>query len=116
MSIYTQLLDAAFVQRAPVLVRPTAHSAVEAARRSRGQLGKEVPPGTDRDAVPVVLAREIGYDVALLELAALLGIETDPSRFDQPRQERLRLEQALSDRGITLHAKAGSQDDALDPD
>jgi hypothetical protein len=81
MSMYTQLLDAAFMQRVPVLVRPTEHSAVEAVRRSRGQLREALPPRTDPDAVPVVLAREIGYDLSLLELAALLGIETDPSRL-----------------------------------
>lgn len=56
----------------------------------------------DPDAVPTVLAREIGYDVALLELAEVLGIETEPSRFEQPRQERARLERTLLDRGIAL--------------
>jgi hypothetical protein len=54
----------------------------------------------------VVLAREIAYDVALLELAQVLGIETDPSRFEQPRQERARVEQALRDRGIEVEASA----------
>lgn len=113
--MYTQLLDAAFVQRAPVRVRPTEHSAVEAVRRCRGQLGEDLPPRTDPDAVPVVLAREIGYDVALLELAALLGIETDPGRFEQPLRERARLERAFLDRGIRLHTQARSEDTASAP-
>jgi hypothetical protein len=54
-----------------------------------------------------VLAREVAYDVALLELAEVMGIETDPSRFEQPRQERARLEQELRERGITT-AQASS--------
>ena len=54
----------------------------------RRELERDTPPPTDPDAVPVVLAREIGYDVALLELAEVLGIETDPSRFEQPRRAR----------------------------
>jgi hypothetical protein len=49
----------------------------------------------------VVLAREVAYDVALLELAEVMGIETDLSRFEQPRLERARLERELRERGIT---------------
>ena len=66
----------------------------------------------DPDAVPTVPAREIGYDVALLELAGVLGIETGPSRFEQPRQERAQLERALCDRGITLRTTPGVRDPA----
>jgi hypothetical protein len=110
MSMYTQLLDAAFGQRAPVLVRPTEPDALNAARRCRRELQQEAPPATDPDAVPVVLAREIGYDVALLELAEILGIETDSSRFEQPLLERARLEQALLDLGIALQSSSESED------
>jgi hypothetical protein len=110
MSMYTQLLDAAFGQRAPVLVRPTEHDALSAVRRCRRELQRDTPPATDPDAVPVVLAREIGYDVALLELAEILGIETDSRRFEQPLLERARLEQAFLDRGIALQMSPGSED------
>jgi hypothetical protein len=54
------------------------------------------------DTVPAVLALQIGYDVALLELAEVVGIESEPSRFDQPERERDRLRHALSDIGIDL--------------
>jgi hypothetical protein len=101
MSMYTELLDAAVGQRGSVALGPTRRSALDALRRSRGELDEETPPPTDPDAVPVVLAREIAYDVALLELAEVMGIETDPSRFEQPRQERARLELELRARGIT---------------
>ena len=110
MSMYTHLLDAAFEQRGPVLVRPTEHSALDAVRRCRGSSRGTRRPPTDPDAVPVVLAREISYDVALLELAEVLGIETDPSRFEQPRHERARLEQLFSDLGIALQPLPDTED------
>jgi hypothetical protein len=115
MSMYTQLLHAAFGQRAPVMVRSSKRSALEAVRRSRGELEEKMPPRTDPDAVPVVLVRQIGYDVALLELAALLGVESDPSPFEPPLHERSRLEQAFRHRGIALQTPIGSGDAASAP-
>jgi hypothetical protein len=106
MSMYTQLLDAAFGQREPVVVRPSKRSALDALQRSRGERNEDAPPRSDPDAVPVVLAREIAYDVALLQLAEAWGIETDLGRFEQPLQERARLEQALRERGIMLRDNA----------
>jgi hypothetical protein len=100
MSMYTELLDAAVGGRGPVVLPPTKHSALDALRRSRGELDEGRPPVTDPDAVPVALAREIAYDVALVDLAELMGIETDLHRFEQPRQERARLEEALRHSGI----------------
>lgn len=86
MSMYTQMLDAAIGDLAPGDRRASEVSAVQVARRCRDEIAGE-PAGADDDIVPMVLAREIGYDVALLQLARLLGIESDPSRFSQPRQE-----------------------------
>jgi len=108
MSMYTQLLDAAVGQRAAVPVRADKRSALREVVRCRAQLEEEAPAATDSEAVPVVLSREIGYDVALLELAEVLGIETDTGRFEQPRRERARLEQALLDLGIPLPTTAES--------
>ena len=102
MSMYTQLLDAAFGQRAPVLTRASERSALDRVLRRRDELEGGAPAAGDPGLVPTVLAREIGYDVALLELAEVLGVESDPSRFEQPRTERARLEQAFAARGITL--------------
>jgi hypothetical protein len=110
MSMYTHLLDAAFEQRGPVLVRRAEDSALNTVRRCRGELARDTPPATDPDAVPVVLAREISYDVALLELAEILGLETHPSRFEQPRHERARLEQLFSDLGIVLQPLPDTED------
>ncbi len=66
------------------------------------ELDERVSPGDDPDAVPAVLALQIGYDVALIELAQVLGVDTDASRFDQPQRERDRLEQAFNQLGIDL--------------
>ena len=101
MSMYTELLHAAVGRRGPVALSATPHSALDALRRRRGELDEGTPSVTDPDAVPVVLAREIAYDVALVDLAGLMGIETDLDRFEQPRQERARLEEALQASGIT---------------
>jgi len=101
MSMYSQLLDAAVAQRGPVGMHATRHSALDALRRSRGELDEGIPPATDPDAVPFALARQVAYDVALLELSEVMGIETDLRRFEQPRQERARLEEALRDCWVT---------------
>jgi hypothetical protein len=109
MSMYTQLLDAAFAQRLRPGSRITRRVAVAEVIRCRDELDEGVPPGTDPDTVPVVLALEIGYDVALIELARVVGVDTDPSRFDQPRRERDRLEQAFNDLGIDLEDQLAEQ-------
>jgi hypothetical protein len=110
--MYTHLLDAAFEQRGPVLVHPSEDNALNTVRRRRGELARHTPPATDPDAVPAVLAREISYDVALLELAEVLGIETGPSRFEQPQHERARLEQLFSELGIKLGPLPDTEDAA----
>ncbi|HEY1444224.1 MAG TPA: hypothetical protein VGF51_04940 [Acidimicrobiales bacterium] len=99
MSMYAQLLDAALEQRPPR--EPERNHAVEELRRCREELELGVPEH-NIDTVPSVLALQIGYDVALLELAEAVGIETAPSRFDQPERERDRLRRALNEIGIDL--------------
>jgi hypothetical protein len=101
MSMYTQLLDAALEQRPPREPVPSRGHAVEKVRRCREELEMGVRE-QNIDTVPAVLALQIGYDVALLELAEVVGIESEPSRFDQPERERDRLRHALNDMGIDL--------------
>jgi hypothetical protein len=105
MSMYTQLLNAAFAQRPPAADRSES-DAIDRVVRCRTELDEGAPPGTDADSVPVVLALEIGYDVSLLDLAAVVGVDTDPGRFDQPQSERERLERAFAALGIDLHRPA----------
>jgi hypothetical protein len=102
MSMYAQLLYAAYAERTRPQGHTTRRVAVAEVIRCRDELDEGVPVRTDPDTVPVVLALEIGYDVALIELARVVGVDTDPSRFDQPRRERDRLERAFNDLGIDL--------------
>ena len=99
--MYTQLLDAALGQRPRREPEPSRSDAVQEVRRCRQKLKSGVPEH-NVDAVPAVLALEIGYDVALLELAEVVGIESQPNRFEQPERERDRLRRALNDIGIDL--------------
>jgi hypothetical protein len=48
------------------------------------------------------LAYDADYDCALIRLCATLGIDTGPISFGQPREERSRLEQALTEKGVDL--------------
>lgn len=99
--MYTQLLDAALGQRPRRQPDPSADHALEEVRRCREELELGVP-AHNVDTVPAVLALQIGYDVALLELAEVVGIESGPGRFEQPERERDRLRQALNNVGIDL--------------
>ncbi len=60
------------------------------------------PPVTDPDAVPVVLAREIAYDVALVDLAESVGIETALTASNSRGRSAPALEKALLDSGVVL--------------
>ena len=78
--------------------------AVAEVQRYRTQL-ERATPDVDPDTVSAALALQIGYDVALLRLAELIGIDSDPSRFDRPQLERTRLEDAFAERGISLESE-----------
>ena len=109
MSMYTQLLDAAFAQRQPPVEGISESDARQEVLRCRRALAEGVPPEGDSDMVPVVLALQIAYDVSLLELAGVLGIDSDPSRFEQPRLEREALERALGALGVNLEVAVDIQ-------
>jgi hypothetical protein len=102
MSMYTQLLQAAIGEHPAGPPEATTTHAVAEVRRCRVEVGRSVSAGIDPDAVPVELAQQIGYDVALLRLAAMLGVESDPSRFEQPQLERARLEAMFNELGVNL--------------
>jgi hypothetical protein len=115
MSMYTELLETVSGQRPTPEPSATERSALEEVLRCRRELEQGVQPGTDADTVPIVLALQVGYDVALLDLARLVGIDTDPSRFEQPQQERERLERALHELGISLQTATGAEEPVPEP-
>jgi hypothetical protein len=105
MSMYTQLLTAALGQHPPAEADTEAEQrALDEVLHSRAELEKGVPPGTDGDTVPRLLALQVAYDVALIALAWAVDIDTGPHRFDLPELERARLEQALGELGFALEA------------
>jgi hypothetical protein len=107
MSMYTQLLAAALQRRAadPAERNP----ALAEARRCRTQL-EAGTRRSDPDEVSAALALHIGYDIALLRLTGLVGIDSDPELFDPPLQERNRLEDALAALGIVITGSSGRRD------
>ncbi len=58
--------------------------------------------GTMKDASQVI-AYELAYDRALVNLSLMLGIDTGPERFDVPFLERDRLHEALTAALPRLH-------------
>jgi hypothetical protein len=102
MSMYTQLLGAALGDRLPFVTEPSRTAAVAEVRRCRHDLEARMPAGAASRSVPVVLALQVGYDAALIELAAVMGIDSGPGRFEPPETERERLEAALGELGIDL--------------
>ncbi|HWD55862.1 MAG TPA: hypothetical protein VG346_12105 [Acidimicrobiales bacterium] len=103
MSMYTRLLGAALEQRPHREDGAGRDDALDEVRRRRAELETGLPSG-DVDTVSAVLALQVGYDVALVELAALMGIDSGPGRFEQPVHERDRLRTALGELGIMVDA------------
>ncbi len=101
MSMYTSLLRAALEQPLPG-AGDDWHAAFGLAFRQRRELPQTLRPDKDPNAVAVLLARQVSYDIALMRLALAVGISTDPSRFDVPGGERARLETALDELGMRL--------------
>ena len=100
--MYTELLGAAFSDRFPLSIETTWTAAMAEVRRCRHDLEARMPAGAASRSVPVVLALQVGYDAALIELAAVMGIDSGPGRFEPPDTERERLEAALGELGIDL--------------
>lgn len=73
----------------------------------RRQLSAHAGTGRGRPAVsdpPVDIARQIDYDLALIRLCRVHGIECDPASFTRPYAERHRLEEALAMAGVEVSA------------
>ena len=112
MSMYTQLLGAALGDRLPFATETTRTAAIAEVQRCRHDLEARIPAGTTSGSVPVVLALQVDYDAALIELAAVMGIDSGPGRFEPPDTERERLEAALGDLGIDLEPQDGKVSNA----
>src|SRR5208282_1861898 len=83
---------------------PTApnHDHVGAFLFTLANLNEDRRSGTTEETSQVI-AYELGYDRALINLSLTLGIDTGPERFDVPSQERDRLHRALVQALPSLH-------------
>lgn len=112
MSMYTQLLEAAYRDHP---ARPGAETdaerdnALQEVLRRRRELIEGLQDEESAETVPALLALEVGYDVALIDLARCVGIDAGPHRFEQPHLEREHLEQELRDKGIPFENADGEQ-------
>ena len=68
----------------------------------RSQLHQRDGDPDESGGAASALGEELDYDISLLRLARLLGIEVDVQAFSQPSLERSRLEEAIETHGIRL--------------
>lgn len=102
MSMYVQFLSIALDQASHSDGPPTTGQALGRLLQCRGRMDGVLGVSGDSGGAPGALSRELEYDVALITLARLVGIQSQVEAFDQPPTERLRLERALVDQGIRL--------------
>jgi hypothetical protein len=77
----------------------TIDDAVGELHRCRGRIA----PRTARaEGAPQAVADQIGYDVALIRVARLLGVRCGAEAFERPERERERLEAVATTHGVGL--------------
>src|SRR5579864_2376776 len=99
MSMYTQLLRAALDQAHPPGGHSTKGEALANVLERRNDLGAYLSSHPGSNWASGAVADQLAYDIALIDIASQLGIDVDLNGFDQPENERARLERALLDRG-----------------
>jgi hypothetical protein len=96
--MYSELLGGLCADVHPVQLPASREELIVVLLQCRRRLrGHEVD---DRQVMAEDLALELDHDRMLLRLSRAVGIETDPSRFDNPLAERARLEGRLRSVGI----------------
>jgi hypothetical protein len=100
--MYTQILDVALRERSQREAEMGIGEGLSVLLECRRQLGPIASPERGRDWSSAALAHQIAYDIALIDLARCVGLECDPSSFDQPQRRRTQIEQQLISRGIRL--------------
>jgi hypothetical protein len=106
MSMYSELLVASLRSTDPARdgAGTTEAALLSELAACRRDLTRALPAdaaggGVDASAD---IARQVDYDLALIRLCRLRGIDCDPARFTRPLVERRRLEDALVAAGVEL--------------
>jgi hypothetical protein len=73
----------------------------------RERLAAQGPGAGPLPGVVGDLALQLEYDLTLMQLCIVVGVDHDIERFDQPVFERQRLERALHDQGVDLPNTCG---------
>ncbi len=102
MSMYQRFLGLALDESSDVDDGLTAGEAVADVLLCRRQLHVRDDGPDGSSGIASALGEELDYDIALLRLARLLGIQVDLQAFDRPQAERTRLEEAIEAHGIRL--------------
>jgi hypothetical protein len=102
MSIYVQLLQAALAEAQQPSDETTTSDAVAELLRRRGDLYTRGSSHAGSFWAPDAVANELAYDIALIRLAKMLGVECGVDDFDRPGKGRAHVELALMSRGIRL--------------
>jgi hypothetical protein len=100
--MYSDLLDAALSEAGRPDEGMVARGALAELLHYRRML-EEDAARTGPDWALQALADQLGYDVALIRLARRAGVRCSVRGFDQPEQERGRLEHDVERQGIKLH-------------
>ena len=102
MSMYTQILDVALRERPQREAEMATGEALSALLDCRQHLDLVASSERGTDWSSAALANQIAYDIALIDLARCVGLDCDPSSFDQPQRRRTDIERQLISRGVRL--------------
>jgi len=102
MSIYSELLSVALDEPVPSDDEASTAEALAKVAACRSRLHVEETRSTQSDWTAGAIADQLAYDIALIELARLLGIEVDLGGFGRSLTERARIEQLLMARGLPI--------------
>jgi len=106
MSMYTYILEAAIRDRSQPDAEMSTDEALAVFLECRLHLESSASSERSADWGSAALANQVGFDLALIDLADTVGLECDPSSFDQPQRGRIALERELISRGIPLDERS----------
>jgi hypothetical protein len=102
MSIYVQLLGASLSERNPPPDWLNTPEVLAELLRRRLGLYAGSAASMGGHWAPDAIASELSYDVALISLARLFGIDCEVNDFERPGHGRARTESAIRSRGVRL--------------
>ncbi len=100
--MYAKLLAAALADRPSSEIDEDPGSLLSEVKWRHSLLDSSAHNNAISNSAPVALADELAYDIALIALARSAGIQCDVNGFDQPVQQRLKLEQEVARQGIKI--------------